>query len=315
MTLLHKCCLANNLKLCKVLIENDSIILDAETDQGLTALDIACHNSNTDILAMLLDRGCSVNYVSRKSLNKCPYLLKYLDKETIATILLQRGADINYVMQVNGDGLLHLACIENSTLKVKLLIAKGVDVSIRNHQGRNALHTAVATGASVHLIASLIATGIDINEEDNESCTALHLACDRCTTRIDIIDLLINSGANVNAQTSKKFTPLYLAAKNLNYEIFKHLLEKGSDISIIGPNGNSVFHILFLHKENKDKLCNNDNEYSEILLVSAFIEKIGKLQEASLLFKTNGDGLTPFHILANYGYLQLMKNIISMALN
>ena len=309
--------MANDIKLCKVLIENESIISDAETDQGLTALDIACHNSNTDILSMLLDRGCSVNYVSRKSLNKCPYLLKYLDKETIATILLMRGANINYVMQVNGDSLLHLACIENSTLKVKLLLAKGADVSIRNYQGRNALHTAVATGASVHLISSLIAaTGININEEDSEGFTALHLACDSCTTRIDMIDMLINSGANVNAQTSKKFTPLHLAVKNLNFEIFEHLIEKGSDISMIGPKGNSVLHILFLHKENENKLlCKSDNEYSKILLVSVFIEKIGKLKAVSLLFKTNDDGLTPFHILANYGNLQLMKNIILMSLN
>ena len=65
---------------------------------------------------------------------------------------------------------------------------------------------------------------------DNE--TALHMAVR--TGNCEMVRLLLNAGANVNAQDFSGATPLNMAAFDGNTAVAHVLLESGADVNIVG---------------------------------------------------------------------------------
>lgn len=68
-----------------------------------------------------------------------------------------------------------------------------------------------------------------INIKDRNGLTALHHACKN--NNLEMVEFLLEKGANVHAINRASQTPLYEAITNKNIEIIKLLLEYGSDIN------------------------------------------------------------------------------------
>jgi ankyrin repeat protein len=58
-----------------------------------------------------------------------------------------------------------------------------------------------------------------------------------------IVKLLIEKGANVDARTTKNWTPLFDASRWDAYEIMDYLVQKGADVRAVDIDGNSPLHI------------------------------------------------------------------------
>jgi len=71
---------------------------------------------------------------------------------------------------------------------------------------------------------------VSINATEADGFTALHWAAQR--NDLQLVDLLVEAGANVKASTRYNITPLYLAAMNGNAAMMERLLKAGAD-----PNG------------------------------------------------------------------------------
>lgn len=56
-------------------------------------------------------------------------------------------------------------------------------------------------------------------------------------TGIDMVDLLLEYGADINARNKFESTPVLSAAKRLNYEMVYYLLERGADYTLKDRNG------------------------------------------------------------------------------
>jgi len=85
------------------------------------------------------------------------------------------------------------------------------------------------------LVSQMLKDGAKVNEkfmnpQFNLKCTALHYAVR--SGHLEIVRLLLENGANVNALEHEDWTPLYYAANNGHYRIAKLLLEHGADKSI-----------------------------------------------------------------------------------
>ncbi|TPP59183.1 Ankyrin-2 [Fasciola gigantica] len=65
--------------------------------------------------------------------------------------------------------------------------------------------------------------------------TALHIAS--LAGHIDIVKLLMEYGANVNAQSQNGFTPLYMAAQENHVEVVNHLLNNGANPALSTEDG------------------------------------------------------------------------------
>ena len=77
--------------------------------------------------------------------------------------------------------------------------------------------------------------------------TVLHIASQKNDPKI--IDLLVKSGANVNAQDAEGFTPLHMAAIHGNLKIVKKLVDLEADVNIVTTDGKNAAELAHLNEE------------------------------------------------------------------
>ena len=78
--------------------------------------------------------------------------------------------------------------------------------------------------------------------------TVLHIASKE-NNEPEIIDLLVKSGANVNAQDAEGFTPLHMAAIHGNLKIVKKLVDLEADVNIVTTDGKNAAELAHLNEE------------------------------------------------------------------
>lgn len=154
--------------------------------------------------------------------------------------LLASGADLN---QLNSDGESPLvaACARGSLEVVRKLLRSGASSSSGNERQRSSksrksrspLGIAVKRGNRA-IVEELIHQGADVNERSVEYGTALQMACDKDMKYLDydLIDLLLNHGADVNAPAAYKdeLTALQFAASHGAIKLALILLDQGADV-------------------------------------------------------------------------------------
>lgn len=96
---------------------------------------------------------------------------------------------------------------------------------IRSHEGITALFLAIGTNAPIEIIKLLVKKKpalVDI--KNNEEIAPIHEAIKH--RRLDVVKVLINGGANVNAFDLDLENSLHYAASNCDYELIDYLLNK-----------------------------------------------------------------------------------------
>ena len=78
--------------------------------------------------------------------------------------------------------------------------------------------------------------------------TVLHIASKE-NNEPEIIDLLVKSGANVNAQDAEGFTPLHMATIHGNVKIVKKLVDLEADVNIVTTDGKTAAELGHLNQE------------------------------------------------------------------
>ncbi len=108
---------------------------------------------------------------------------------------------------------------------IKLLADAGADVNAINEVGEWALRNAAERG-DTEAVAYLLSVGADPNVQ-NIGGTAIHMAV--CSDNPGIARLLLQAGANINAQDGDRWTCLWWARSS---EMAAFLLDHGADPSI-----------------------------------------------------------------------------------
>lgn len=105
---------------------------------------------------------------------------------------------------------------------------QGVDSFIARHWITNAVDY-----GSKASIAWMLARKVDITFRDEEGYTVLHSALERSSPeQLEILELLLQHGAPVNAHGTNDWTPAHMAAVRGNIEALKILLRFGADLRI-----------------------------------------------------------------------------------
>lgn len=124
-------------------------------------------------------------------------------------------------------GDLHEAVRANDAQRLALLLEAGQAVDETDYLLGTPLHVAVVQG-SVPLAKILISKGANLEApSEDRGARATHLAAN--FGELEMLNLLLDAGADIEARDQKGQTPLLLAAATNNTEVVKVLLDRGAD--------------------------------------------------------------------------------------
>lgn len=110
---------------------------DDRSPDGFGLLHLACMYGHMDTVLMLLDRGASMEAVSKHKMKVRPiHSAAAGRKHDIVRMLIERGADVNAV-QGAGWRLIHHAAQQGDRDFVDLLIENGAEVDVKNDRGQS----------------------------------------------------------------------------------------------------------------------------------------------------------------------------------
>jgi len=104
----------------------------------------------------------------------------------------------------------------------------GKDDCVSRHWITNAIHC-----GPKEVIAWMLARGACVTFRDDEGFTVLHSAIDReKRDKIEIIRMLLEAGADINAHGPDDWTPAHQAAVRNDVDVLRVLVESGADLSV-----------------------------------------------------------------------------------
>ncbi len=138
-----------------------------------------------------------------------------------------------------------------------------VDLTIKNKKGYNIIHAAVVAGnvPVIKLLLERYREKLSIDDVDVRGRTALMMACKR--RYYGLIELLVESGADVNKEDSKSDSPIHFLMK-------KRILNR-APVTSASPNIHRIHTKLYDH--DKETL----SKYPSLSAVCYLIEKGGKM--------------------------------------
>ena len=224
---------------------------------GYTPLHWAVMKGNQAITKLLVKKGSNVNLQNKEG--RTPLFLAVANKhEQLIKLLIENKADVS------------IGCKENSNERINLV--RGKD------RGRQAWHYVLVKKHLLSLFRKRIKGGsLDVADfgavlrsgwgeyppegtddkirkesdfmfKEIPGVTVLHIASEQINEP-EIIDLLVKSGANVNAQDAEGFTPLHMAAIHGNLKIVKKLVDLEADVNIVTTDGKNAAELAHLNEE------------------------------------------------------------------
>ena len=215
---------------------------------GDSPLTKAVNAGEVQTVRALIKSGADVN--ARSGDGSTPLLwAAHTSNEDIARALIAAKASVDVANDYGVTPLLE-ASKTGDVAMMELLLSAGANPSLAHPEGETPLIAAARSG-SVPAVRLLLARGVNVNAaETYQQTTALMWAA--AENHVDIVDLLIEAGADVNRQghvtaiTDRKnadhptggFTPLMWAARAGNDAMVRRLVARGANLNL--KNGDNA---------------------------------------------------------------------------
>ncbi|KAK6827461.1 serine/threonine-protein kinase ripk4 [Apiospora arundinis] len=226
-----------DLTLIELMIDKGAEVTDLEYETNKSSLVhlLSYENYSKKAAKLLIEAGADVDGSDNNGNTPLIHASRANDLE-IATLLINHGAYVNIVNNF-GWGPLSIAQFEGNHDMVRLLVDRGADY---NHHlywyGLTHLHVAARVG-ELELVRFLINDGAEVNVQATKRKTPLHDAV--YFGQLEITKYLVNHGADIDAQTTQGKTPLYYAIRSMELEIAEYLVNHGADINVQSVKGES----------------------------------------------------------------------------
>ncbi|XP_013167639.1 PREDICTED: serine/threonine-protein phosphatase 6 regulatory ankyrin repeat subunit C [Papilio xuthus] len=303
-TLLHQAIVEEDSRIAIYLLDQGAD-MDALTEAGETPLQLAIHCRLGLVVEALCVRGVDM---SRLDAHGVPPLWAALDsgQEEVASILVRNGADAD-CWGPGPDGclqtLLHKAIDENKESLATFLIRSGCDVECARRAGpggegadlaaerHTPLHLCCTWGLS-DVIQTLLEHGANINSKDAEGKTPLHIAIEN--QHAGIISLLLSQpGIDLSARDNKGVSPFAAALTARNNKAAQAILEKNpSAAEQVDKKGRNFLHVAI-------QACDVE---SVMFLLSVEVDVNSRVQDGRLT--------PPLHLAAAAGNELLLRSLL-----
>ena len=168
---------------------------------GVTAVWIACHQGDVDAINVLLNAGADSN-IAHANGDTC--LKHAIDRDCSGEVLqtiIDHGADVNAINKQNSTALMS-ACRKRNEESMNILLNAGADPNIADAGGHTCLHFVVHGHCRKEVLQALIDHGAEVNAVNKHGLTVLMIACWK--DDIDAMNLLLDAGADPNIALAKK---------------------------------------------------------------------------------------------------------------
>jgi len=168
-------------------------------------------------------------------------------KKVQVDILLNHGWDVNEKNK-HGDTPLMLTVQNNDVGLTKLLIKRNADLYAKNNSGKDALYYSL-NAKSMDMLNVLIHAGINVERRYKNKRTPLMIAINN--GNLAAVKLLLRGfGSNVHAVNNEGENALVMALKRRKKRVamMEELLKKGADANSYDENGQSVLSIALSYR-------------------------------------------------------------------
>ena len=248
---LHTAAINGDLEEVQRLVEA-GITLDCGDQFGRTALWVAAQNGHKLIVRYLLQNGSCVNIPDCEGVRPTDIAVREGHWDVVNVFLKHdpeiRHESINYLKKQ-----LYQASEFGDLEVVRLILECGISVNTSYKDGYTPLHVAAKSGHK-EVSRLLLYWGANVNGADNAGKTPLisatengvdemfqELMCATAVTEIstsflsagkaghkEVVEEILNNGANVNCEVKEGFNPLYVAGLKGHVEVVRELLKHGA---------------------------------------------------------------------------------------
>lgn len=211
--------------------------------------------------------------------------------------MLKNSADPNLVANSQMSPL-HIAAQEGDVASVKKLLAAKANQNQVGQRGMTPLLSACSGSTKKEIVELLLNSGADINARNMFKTNALMLSI--FLGADDTAKFLIERGADLKIEGEKRFTAIFFAASK-SQEVFFALLKKDPSLihTVYPVNGSNLYHFAA------------QSDFGVSLL--EFLQKEWKVVDFANT--PNGENQTPFHFACRQGNIANIKYLISKGAN
>ncbi len=188
----------------RFLLDSDPQLLSSRDDQGVSAILTAVYYHQQEMVGELLAHGPELDIWEASAIGQSSRLTALLDQDE--TLLDRYSPD--------GFTPLGLSAFFGKLAVLETLVARGADVNLpsRNPMQVRPIHSAVAhrdPAVALQMAQVLLDNGVEVNVTQTGGFTPLHEAANH--GNIDMVRLLIHYGAIKSARSDDGRTPLDIA--------------------------------------------------------------------------------------------------------
>ncbi|RKY27733.1 MAG: hypothetical protein DRP79_02980 [Planctomycetota bacterium] len=286
--LVEASCAGNYDRIKKLLSLDIKIDLNAKDKNGDNPLICAVARKHNRIVELLLDHGASPDITNKRGDSLIVMAINQ-NNPAMAKMLIKKGADPNILDKWGLTPLFHAACLGDLDI-ANVLITNGADVNaIEKTLGETVLIKAISKFRSAHpsyppisadlkklppcplaqieMVKFLLENGADVRiRSKNNGNTALHFAAER--NYVQIIPLLIDFHADVNAINNNRETALFLAAQAGMSDAVEVLLQYDADPDIPDKSGVTPLLTIIRTSSTSPEYLQALDETAEVLIKS-----------------------------------------------
>ena len=235
-TLLTWACENRAIDLVEKLLSNNLINVNTPNSWGFSPLSIACFNNCTEIVELLLNKNAKVNIKLLIDHGAHIYINSFVssnDNFTSIMNTLRVSLEPSY-----GFNLMHKACNDNNIAVIDILISKYGNryINIPDEDNLYPIHYACMSGAS-DAVNKLLQSGADPNVFSNKKFSPIEFAC--MAKSYNIVKTLIEHKANINVFDVFFNTPLIYSCINNSSELVSLLIANNVNVNVPNKLGNT----------------------------------------------------------------------------
>lgn len=201
-----------------------------------------------------------------------------------------------------GNVPLHSAVHGGDIKAVELCLKSGAKISTQQHDLSTSVHLACAQGAIdiVRLMFTMqpVEKRISLSCVDIQKMTPLH--CASMFDHFEIVEYLVNEGADINALDKEQRSALLLAASRSGWRTVSTLIRLGANINLKDVNQRNVLHLIIMNGGRLEDLASD---------VTKAQSKQYLLQ---LLNEKDNTGCSPLHYASREGHIRSLENLIRL---